>query len=218
MSVEVTWFGHAWFMAESQGKRVLFDPLSKKDSGRIASGIVPDVSAKPDLILISHSHSDHWNPDTIESYSSPSTIIVAPHKPAQSIPGSKEIAAGETLDADGVQVKAVPAHNLHKFFHRKGKGVGYLVKLGGKVIYHAGDTDAIPEMSSLGHVDVALLPIGGKFTMDVDEAAQAARMVSPSVAVPMHNLDTPGIELSKRLADTPSIRVIVPEIGKPFSI
>jgi L-ascorbate metabolism protein UlaG (beta-lactamase superfamily) len=83
-------------------------------------------------------------------------------------------------------------------------------------LYHAGDTELIPEMGQLGKVDLAMLPIGGTFTMDVASAAKAARTMGARFVVPMHNLKTPTMELKARLADDPDIRVVLAEPGKPF--
>jgi L-ascorbate metabolism protein UlaG (beta-lactamase superfamily) len=218
MSMDITWFGNAWFRLRADGKLVHFDPLSDKYQKMFGVKAILGTSEKADLVAISHSHPDHWDKDTLDSLRGPATVIVAPHKPAKSIEGAKEIEAGASIAVDGIDVKAVSAYNLHKFYHRKGHGVGYLVKIGGKTIYHAGDTDFIPEMTSLGKVDVALLPIGGKYTMDVKEAAQAARAISPAIVIPMHNLDTDRSELARLLADVPSIRTLAPELGKPFPL
>ncbi|MGD1060141.1 MAG: MBL fold metallo-hydrolase [Methanomassiliicoccales archaeon] len=216
MTTDITWLGQSWFRAVSEGKTVHFDPLSAKYAKRLGPGKPLDPSEKADLVLISHSHPDHWDEETVRSLTGPNTSIVAPHKPAKSIDGAKEIHEGESLSLNGIDVSAVPAYNIQRIYHPKGKGVGYLVKLGGSTIYHAGDTDFIPEMSSLGKVDVALLPIGGKFTMDVKAAAQAAKAIAPAVVVPMHNLDTDLSEIAKLLADTPSIRVVVLKPGETF--
>ncbi len=216
--MDITWLGNAWFSVKADDKLIHFDPLSERYRKKLGADFPLDASKKADLIAISHSHPDHWSRDTVDSLRGPATVIVAPHKPAKSIEGAKEIEAGGSLILDGLEVRAVPAYNLRKFYHRRGNGVGYLVKVAGKTIYHAGDTDFIPEMSSLGKVDVAYLPIGGKFTMDVREAALAAKAISPSVVIPMHNLDTDRSELARLLADVPSIRTLVPELGKPFQL
>jgi L-ascorbate metabolism protein UlaG (beta-lactamase superfamily) len=93
---------------------------------------------------------------------------------------------GDTLTIDGVHIEAVPAYNIGKDFHPKAKGhVGYIIGVAGTKIYHAGDTDNIPEMKQMD-VDVALLPVGGTYTMDAAEAAKAAEAVKASVAIPMH--------------------------------
>ena len=86
----------------------------------------------------------------------------------------------------GVIIKAVPAYNLNKEFHPKGYGVGFVIELSGKCIYHAGDTDFIPEMKNLQNIDIALLPVGGTYTMNAEQAVEAAELIKPKIAIPMH--------------------------------
>jgi L-ascorbate metabolism protein UlaG (beta-lactamase superfamily) len=208
LTTEIKWLGHSWFRVSGDGINVDFDPLPRKYRTKLGITEGYEPASKTDLILISHSHGDHWDLDTIKSLKGPGTIVVAPRKPANRIgDGVKVIEAGQKLVFDRVSVLAVPAYNLRKLFHRRGKGVGYLVGIGGKTIYHAGDTDFIPEMSSFGMVDVAFLPIGGRFTMDVKEAALAAKAISPRLLVPMHNMNTDPTELARLLQDVPAIRV-----------
>jgi len=206
--MEIKWLGHSWFRVSADGINVDFDPLPRKYRKKMGIAEELESASKADLILISHSHGDHWDKDTIQSLKGSRTIVVAPRKPANRIGGDvKVIEAGQKLVLDRVNVLAVPAYNLRKFYHRRGKGVGYLITVGGKAIYHAGDTDFIPEMSSLGKVDVAFLPIGGRFTMDVNEAALAAKAISPRLLIPMHNMGTEPALLARLLQDVPTIRV-----------
>jgi len=95
--------------------------------------------------------------------------------------------AGTAIDADGVKIEVVPAYNVGKQFHPKGNDwVGYIIDAKGKRIYHAGDSDFIPEMKSI-KADIILLPIGGTYTMTPEEAAEAANTINPSIlAVPIH--------------------------------
>ena len=98
---------------------------------------------------------------------------------------------GDEFDAAGFHVRVVDAYNTPEGSstmkaHVKGQCVGYVITADDLRIYHAGDTDLIPEMSHLGDIDVALLPVGGTYTMDAEEAARAAREIVPGVAVPMH--------------------------------
>jgi L-ascorbate metabolism protein UlaG (beta-lactamase superfamily) len=100
---------------------------------------------------------------------------------------------GDVIRVRGIDVEAVPAYNLNKFrspgipFHPREAGhVGFVVTVGGKRIYHAGDTDHIPEMADLREIDLALLPVSGIYVMTVEEAVQAAKTIQPGVAIPMH--------------------------------
>ena len=94
--------------------------------------------------------------------------------------------AGDRFTVKGVDVEAVPAYNVNKQFHPKDAGMlGFIVGIGGVRIYHAGDTDFIPEMNNI-ETDIALLPVSGTYVMTADEAIQAARAINPKVAIPMH--------------------------------
>ncbi len=99
---------------------------------------------------------------------------------------TKAVKAGDKLTVKGVKIEVVPAYTPNKESHPKTAGdVGFILDFAGKRIYHAGDTDLIPEMANI-QVDVALLPVGGTYTMNAKEAAQAANLIKPGVAVPMH--------------------------------
>jgi L-ascorbate metabolism protein UlaG (beta-lactamase superfamily) len=135
----------------------------------------------------------------------------------------KTIKPGDRLSLDNVVIEAVQAYNTEqgrstKKQHRKGDGVGYLIMLAGKTIYHAGDTDFIPEMQELGRVDVALLPIGGTFTMDTDEAARAAIAMNPKVVIPMHRFKADPGKLARQIETRSGIRVIPLDIGETYCL
>jgi L-ascorbate metabolism protein UlaG (beta-lactamase superfamily) len=174
----ITWFGHASFMIED-GKTIYLDPYD-----------LPDGVTKADLILITHDHADHFSRKDIDKIVTPSTEIVSIKSVvgdlAKDIKNLTEIAAGDTVRIGNIEIEAVPAYNIKKGFHPKSKGhVGFIVRTPECSIYHAGDTDLIPEMKGLD-VDIAMLPIGGKYTMDATEAAEAANLIKPVVAIPMH--------------------------------
>ncbi|MCX5757844.1 MAG: MBL fold metallo-hydrolase, partial [Candidatus Hydrogenedentes bacterium] len=98
----------------------------------------------------------------------------------------KAIAAGERLTVEGIGIEAVPAYNTNKEFHPKKNGwIGYIVTMNDVRIYHAGDTDHIPEMKSI-KADIALLPVSGTYVMTAEEAARAALDINPRIAIPMH--------------------------------
>ena len=151
---------------------------------------------KADILLISHEHSDHLSPEDIKRFSDANTTIVAPRicEPplGQFTQEKKFVEPGAKLDLKGVKIEAVPAYNLNKYrspgvvFHPRADGkVGYIVTLDGVRFYHAGDSDATPEMKALD-VDVAFLPVSGTYVMTAEEAAEAAKSMKVKVAVPMH--------------------------------
>ncbi len=178
--VKVSWLGHAAFRV-SDSAVVYVDPYE------IAGG------RRADVVLITHDHFDHCSPEDVAKIASPETVIVAPApclKKLGGLPGRRaEVSPGTEVDVGGVKIRAIPAYNVRperRKFHPREKGyVGYVFELDGVKVYHAGDTDLIPEMEGL-EVDVALLPVSGTYVMDPEEAARAAEAIGPRVAIPMH--------------------------------
>ena len=177
MIADLHWLGHASFYVRSrQGTVVYFDPYRLKEG-------LPQA----DLILVSHDHFDHCSPEDIRKISKPKTVVIGPAPVAGKLAGTvRLLAAGGTASVGDVKIEALPAYNPAKKFHPRSAGyLGFIAVVDGVRIYHAGDTDFIPEMRTV-KADVALLPIGGTYTMDPGEAAQAAAAINPRLAVPMH--------------------------------
>jgi L-ascorbate metabolism protein UlaG (beta-lactamase superfamily) len=174
----IEWLGHASFRITGEGMTIYIDPWKLKNS-----------TTKANLILVSHSHYDHLSVEDIEKISAPGVQIVCSRDCAPKLPANavKAVGPGETVKSGAAMIRTVRAYNPDKQFHPKQNDwLGFLIDLGGETIYYAGDTDVIPEMSSLGKVDVALLPVGGAYTMTAAEAAEAIRMIKPCRAVPYH--------------------------------
>ena len=171
---KIHWLGHAGFRVEGS-KVVYFDPFN--------------VSGGPtaDLILVSHTHYDHFSPNDIKKVSDGNTTLVISNDADPDFAGEViKLTAGKTVDVKGMVVKAVPAYNVGKQFHPKASGwLGYLLTIDNDTIYHTGDTDLIPEMGEIV-ADVALVPVGGTFTMDAAEAAKAVGAMRVKAAIPMH--------------------------------
>ena len=184
-SVEIEWLGHASFRISDGTVVIYIDPY-----------VLPEYAEKADLILVTHDHFDHCATDNIKKIADDSTVVVCPPMCESKLVGLnvKTISPGDKLEEKGVVVEAVHSYNLFKAFHPKGKGIGFIITLDGKRIYHAGDTDFIPEMKELKNIDVALLPIGGTYTMDEVEAAEAANTIKPKIVVPMHYNYLEGLE------------------------
>ena len=185
--IELKWLGHAGFQIKNK-KIIYIDPYNIKD------GLEP-----ADIILITHSHYDHCSFADIGKIVKEGTRIIVPAD-CQSKITKFEVAIKmeliepeQELDLGDVKIYALPSYNIDKHFHPKDQSwLGYVLKMDDVVIYHAGDTDFIPEMQKLtgynqpGKEFVALLPIGGRFTMSAEEAAEAAKLIKPNLAVPMH--------------------------------
>lgn len=141
---------------------------------------------KADLILVSHEHFDHLDPSAIAAIQKEDTVIVANAPCARRLKGKGNIVSieeGGSVTEKGLEIRAVPGYNS---FHPRGFNIGFLFAMEGKKVYHAGDTDRVPEMAELSGVDIALIPIGGTFTMDEPQAAEAVKAMKPNTVIPMH--------------------------------
>ena len=171
---KIHWLGHDSFRID--GTRTLyFDPF------QIQGG--PGA----DLIFISHDHFDHCSPEDVEKIRKESTVIITEKDSAGKLKGDvRVLKPGEKMEVAGVKVEAVPAYNTDKDFHpRKNGWLGFIVEVDGVRVYHAGDTDVIPEMDGM-QVDIALLPVSGTYVMTAEQAVEAAKAIQPKVAIPMH--------------------------------
>jgi L-ascorbate metabolism protein UlaG (beta-lactamase superfamily) len=175
--VEVEWLGHDSFRLKADGKVVYLDPYK-----------LAGENDKADLILITHDHFDHCDQPSVDRISGKDTVVIAPFGCSVKLRSKfRQVSAGETVTEMGVKVEAVAAYNIGKPYHPRGIGVGYVVTLAGKRIYHAGDTDRIPEMKKLRNIDIALLPVSGTYTMTAVEAAEAANEdIDTKSVIPMH--------------------------------
>ena len=209
----VKWLGHASFQIKADGKNVYIDPYEG------------EYKDKADLVLATHSHSDHCDPSRIRKVRKDDTLIIAPEDCVSKTGGRiKTLKPGEEITVGKMTVEAVEAYNYKRFrspgnpFHPRGSGVGYLITIGDKTIYHAGDTDFIPEMKQLKNIYLALLPSGGTYTMDNEEAAEAALTINPEVVIPMHRWDTTPEVLKKKVESMSNIKVIVLKPGEQIEV
>lgn len=184
------WLGHSSFRFEGT-KTIYFDPW------KLSRG-----SKEADFIFISHEHFDHFSPEDIKLISSKDTIIITDNSVSKQLSGGKgvdckeikSLSPGDNIEVQGIKISAVASYNINKQFHtRESRKLGFIVSIDGVRIYHAGDTDKIPEMESYV-CDVALLPVSGTYVMRADEAAKAALAIKPKLAVPMHYADIVGTE------------------------
>jgi L-ascorbate metabolism protein UlaG (beta-lactamase superfamily) len=168
------------------------------DVDPVAQGNYTNLAA-PDIILITDIHGDHLDPATVAKVKKAGTTVVAPAAAAAKVEGATVIANGETKAVEGVSIEAVPMYNLTRgpsagqLFHDKGRGNGYILTLGGKRIYVAGDTECVPEIKALKNIDVAFVPMNLPYTMPPSEAAECVKAFKPKIVYPYHyrgsNLD-----------------------------
>jgi L-ascorbate metabolism protein UlaG (beta-lactamase superfamily) len=211
--VKISWLGHDSFRIKN-GQTIIIDPFKIR--------AIPD---KADILLISHEHFDHLSLDDIKKVTSDKTTIVTipackKELSSMKVREVKAVKPGDKLALGDITLEAVPAYNLNKFrepgkpFHPKEDGkVGFILSVKGVRIYHAGDTDPIPEMKGF-KTDVALLPVSGTYVMTPEEAAEAARVIKPKLAIPMHYGTIVGSENDaerfKQLAPCP-VQILKPE-------
>jgi L-ascorbate metabolism protein UlaG (beta-lactamase superfamily) len=171
----ITWLGHDGFLIQGNGKAIVIDPFQVKQC------------EPADIILISHEHYDHCSPEDVNKIRKDSTVIVTEAQSAKKLSGDvRVVQPGDKLTVSGIPIEAVPSYNTNKSFHPKKNGwLGFIVTVDGARIYHAGDTDQIPEMASF-QVDIALLPVSGTYVMTAEEAVVAAGVLKPKVVIPMH--------------------------------
>ncbi len=186
--VQLFSLGHSGILIfTSDGKSIAIDPYN-----------ISQNLEKVDFILITHSHYDHCSIKDITLLAKEGTVVIMPAD-AQSkitkIEGvqMQVIESGDELGFGNVKIEALPAYNIGKAFHTKADGwLGYVIKLENVIIYHAGDTDNIPEMQKLtgygkhGNAFVALLPVSGTYVMTAEEAFEVALMLKPSLSIPIH--------------------------------
>ncbi len=177
---------HASLRISFNGCELHLDPVSKLGDRTVDFSSMPSA----DFILVTHEHFDHCDSTAIASLSSPNTRLITNARCA-SILGKGEIMAnGDRMRLNrAISVEAVPAYNTtpeHLQFHPKGRDNGFILNIDGLRIYIAGDTEDIPEMAGLGHIDVAFLPCNQPYTMTVNQLLRAARMVKPTVLIPYH--------------------------------
>lgn len=209
-NITLTRLNHAAFKIKGGGKVIYFDPF------KIPAGDIEQAN----IIFVSHEHFDHCSPEDLKKIVGTETTVVTIFTCKDNLSGLdveeiRYVKPGDILEIQGIKIAVMPAYNINKFrspgvpFHPKEDGkIGFIIEIDGVWIYHAGDTDGIPEMGNLQNIDVALLPISGIYVMTVEEAVAAAEVIKPKLVVPMHYGDIVGTsEDAQRFKELSSVSV-----------
>jgi L-ascorbate metabolism protein UlaG (beta-lactamase superfamily) len=189
--VRFTCIKHASIQINYNGQEIEVDPVGK--------GMKPETDysqfPKADIILVTHEHHDHFDPDAIAQLTKASTKIYLNPAVHKMFGSGKALKNGDKVKiANDITIEAVPAYNTtpgREQFHPKGRDNGYILTLDGMRIYIAGDTEDIPEMANIKDIPIAFLPCNQPYTMTIEQAANAAKIIKPKVLFPYHYNDTP---------------------------
>lgn len=201
----ITFIAHGTLMFKFNDLLIHVDPVSR----------YADYSKMPkaDIILVTHHHGDHLDPDAINLIQKKDTDIILTQTCFDQIRKGTVLNNGDSKTIKGIKVEAVPAYNLmHKKsngepFHPKGIGNGYVITFGDKKVYVAGDTENVPEMKELSGVDIAFLPMNLPYTMTPEMAADAVNMVNPKIFYPYHFGQSNVDELVELLKDKEDMEI-----------
>jgi len=209
MGITIQWFGHASFKISHEKTVIYIDPWKLKEEPHDAT-----------LVLVSHSHGDHYSAGDIAKVRGPDTKLIASADVVTKEGVGESLTPGMTIQSGDVRIIGVPAYNTNKRFHpRENNWLGFVIEVGGKRIYYAGDTDLTEEMKALKNIDLALLPAGGTYTMNAEEAAQAANQIKPKMAIPYHWGDIVGRqEDAEKFAKSASCKAKVLKPGESLRI
>jgi L-ascorbate metabolism protein UlaG (beta-lactamase superfamily) len=198
--VEMHFIGHGSLMFAIKDFIIYIDPV--RSSGKY------DNLPKADLILVTHEHGDHLDTTLIKTLRKDATVMLSSEKAAASVSWAEVMKAGDVKLVKSVGVTAVPAYNIKNVrapgqpYHPKGSGNGYVLTIGDKKIYVAGDTENIPEMKDLKNIYVAFLPMNLPYTMTPEMVADAARSFRPAILYPYHYGNTNTAAIIKLLKDS----------------
>jgi len=179
--LKIYFLGHASVLLDVDGKIIYVDPVSRyADFAQLP---------KADLILISHEHGDHLDPEAINAITKNTTQLVSNESSLKKLVNAKVLKNYQSISFGNIQIQAFPAYNTtpgREQFHPKGRDNGYILSFGKTKIYLAGDTEDIPEMKDLEGIDLAFLPVNQPYTMTPDQLLAAARMFEPKILYPYH--------------------------------
>ena len=209
MGVTLQWFGHASFKIRCEDVVIYIDPWKLKAEPHDAT-----------LVLVSHSHHDHYAAEDVVKVSGPNTKLIASTDVVTKEGKGEAIKPGQTIEVGDVRVNGVASYNPNKRFHPEEKNwLGFVIEIAGKQIYYAGDADLTEEMKALENIDLALLPVGGTYTMNAAEAAEATKHFKPKMAVPYHYGDIVGSEKdAEEFAELAECEIRILKPGETLSL
>jgi L-ascorbate metabolism protein UlaG (beta-lactamase superfamily) len=199
--VDMLFIGHGSLMFTTGNFVIHIDPV--RSSGKY------DKLPKADLILVTHEHYDHLDTELIGALRKPETLMFCNHAAASKVPWAQVMKPGDMKKVNDITIEAVSAYNIvnerskGQPFHPEGVGNGYIITIGGKRFYVAGDTENTPEMKALKGIDVAFLPMNLPYTMTPAMVADAAKAFMPGILYPYHYGDTNTEELVRLLKNIP---------------
>jgi L-ascorbate metabolism protein UlaG (beta-lactamase superfamily) len=229
VGVKITWFGHSAFLFEAE-KKLLIDPFI---SGNPVAPCSPD-ELDPDIIAVTHGHSDHLG-DTVEIGKRTGCRIFSIHEVANYIKSKGVFAEGMnkggTVNVESISLTMTEA--LHSssidasgFSFDGGSPAGYVIQIGGHSIYHSGDTTIFGDMQLIGELygpEVALLPIGDRFTMGIKEATKAVELIQPKIVIPMHYntfdiISQDPLKFKQAVESKTDTKVVIIQPGQSFEL
>lgn len=183
--LEITLIKHGSLELRYEGLSIQIDPVTELGKKTDYAKEFP----KADIILVTHEHGDHYDPEAIRNLTDNDTELITNARCAQMMGYGTIMANGDALGRGFLHIEAVPAYNTtegHLQFHPKGRDNGFVLTVDGLRIYVAGDTEDIPEMGLLENIDIAFLPVNQPYTMTVEQCIRAAKMIRPKVLIPYH--------------------------------
>ncbi|MBI5806737.1 MBL fold metallo-hydrolase [candidate division TA06 bacterium] len=198
----IYFIGHATIMIKYKSLVIHVDPTSEfADYKKIP---------KADLILVTHEHHDHFDTQAIAATTKKGTAVVLNNAARNLLKSGQALEQGDSAIIHGIKIKAIPAYNTtagRDKFHPKGRDNGYVLTIGGRNIYLAGDTENTPEMAQLKDIDIAFLPMNQPYTMTPEQLVQAVKDFKPKVVYPYHYGDTDLTGLPELLKDEKQIEL-----------
>lgn len=201
-NVKIYFFGHASMMINFNGTIIHVDPVKQYAQY--------DSQPKADIILITHEHSDHLDKDTIAKLTKKETKLIVTKTVFDKLNSGLVLVNGKSWQDKNIKIEAVPAYNTTKDrdkYHPKGTGNGYILNLGNKRIYIAGDTEDIPEMANIKNIEIAFLPMNQPYTMTPAQVVNAVKMIKPKIMYPYHFGETDMAQLQNLMKDVKGVEL-----------